>query len=122
MNSAARSINIYGNYLVLLGIAFLVAPNQVLGVFQLPPTTEVWIRVVGMLVAYLGIYYRVAAAGNLVPFFTATVMLRCAVPIFFLGFVLAGWVTWPLLLFALPEVVGAAWTWSTLRSMQRTAG
>ncbi len=122
MNPAARSINLYGNYLVLLGMVLLVAPNQLLQAFQLPPTTEVWIRLVGMLVAYLGIYYRVAAAGNMVRFFTATVMLRCAVPVFFLGFVLAGWVAWPLLLFALPEVAGAAWTWSTLRSMQRTAG
>jgi len=121
MNSAARSVNLFGNYLVVLGALLLVVPNPMLQLFQFPPTGEVWIRVAGMLVAFLGIYYRVAAAANLTQFFTASVLLRCSVPVFFLGFILAGWVAWPLLLFALPEVAGAAWTWSALRALQRTA-
>jgi hypothetical protein len=117
MTPAARSVNVFGTYLVVLAIGLLVAPNLLLGLFQLTPTTEVWIRVVGMLVAFIGVYYRTAAAANLTSFFLATVLLRASVPLFFLVFVLAGWVAWPLLLFAAVDVAGAAWTW---RALQRS--
>jgi len=36
------------------------------------------------------------------------------VPLFFLLFVLAGWVRWPLVLFGVIDAVGAAWTWQAL--------
>jgi protein-S-isoprenylcysteine O-methyltransferase Ste14 len=115
MTPAARSINVFGTYLLLLGALLLVAPNPILELAGLASTTEVWIRVVGMLSAILGIYYRVAASSGLVPFFVATVLVRISVPLFFLGFILAGWVGWPLMLFGIVDVAGAAWTWSALR-------
>jgi hypothetical protein len=68
-----------------------------------------------MLVAFIGVYYRTAAAANLTSFFLATVLLRASVPVFFLVFVLAGWVAWPLLIFGAIEAAGAVWTWSALR-------
>lgn len=120
MTPAARSVNVFGTYLLLLGVVLLAAPNLLLSMFGLPLTDEVWIRVVGMLVAFLGIYYRVAAAAELRPFFFATVLVRGSVPFFFLAFVLAGWVAWPLLLFAIAEIAGALWTWTTLRQAGAT--
>lgn len=121
MSPAARSVHLFGMYLILLGLGLLTVPNLLLSLFQLPPTGEVWPRVVGMLVAFLGIYYRVAAAAEVAPFFLATVMLRASVPVFFLVFVLAGWITWPLLLFGAVDAAGAAWTWSALRARDGTA-
>lgn len=56
MSKSARSVFIFGLYLGVLGIILLVTPNFLLGVFQLPSTNEVWIRVVGMLLFLLGIY------------------------------------------------------------------
>jgi hypothetical protein len=116
VSPAARSVNIFGAYLLTLGVLLLIAPNLLLTAFGLPPTAEVWIRVVGMLVAYLGIYYRVAAAANVTQFFLATILLRTGVPLFFLTFVLAGWAEWPLVLFGAVDAAGAAWTWTTLRA------
>jgi hypothetical protein len=81
----------------------------------LPPTSEVWIRVVGMLVGFLGVYYGTAAATELTPFFRATVPCRLAVPILFVLFVAAGWARWPLALFGVVDAVGAGWTWRALR-------
>lgn len=120
MTPAARSVNVFGSYLLLLGALLLVAPNPMLTLIGLTPTTEVWIRVVGMLVAILGIYYRIAANANLTPFFLATVLVRASVPLFLLGFILAGWVGWPLLLFGVIDAAGAAWTWGALRQPTRT--
>ena len=115
MTPAARSVNVFGSYLLVLGAILLVAPNPFLQLVRLPPTTEVWIRIVGMLVAILGIYYRIAAAANLAPFFLATVLVRASVPLFLLGFTLAGWVEWPLMLYGAIDAGGALWTWKALR-------
>lgn len=120
MSPAARSIHIFGIYLVVLGVVLLAAPNLLLFLFRLPLTSEVWLRVVGMLVVFLGIYYRVAAAADVTQFFLATVLLRASVPVFFLAFVLAGWVEWPLLLFGAVDAAGAAWTWKALASRGAT--
>jgi hypothetical protein len=114
MTVAARSLKVFVAYLALLGIALLFAPNALLQVFGLPATSEVWIRVVGMLVAFLAVYYWTAAGAELVPVFRATVLCRLTVPVFFLAFVVAGWVRWPLLLFGLPDAAGATWTWWAL--------
>lgn len=114
MSAAARSLNVFGLYLLGLGLVLLVAPNLLLQAFGLPPTTEVWIRVIGMLVAFLGLYHRTAAAAEFVPMFRLSVLVRLSVPFFFLLFVAAGWAAWPLVLFGLADAAGAAWTWSVL--------
>jgi hypothetical protein len=115
MTAAARSMNVFAFYLLGLAVILLVAPNTLLQAFGLPPTSEVWIRVVGMLVAFLGLYYRVAAAAELTPLFRMSVLARSSVPVFFLLFVAAGWVAWPLVLFGVADAAGAAWTWVALR-------
>jgi hypothetical protein len=115
MTPAARSVNVFGTYLLVLGVVFLVAPDPLLQLIRLPPTTDVWIRIVGMLVASLGIYYRTAAAANLAPFFLTTVLVRTSVPLFLLGFILAGWVEWPVMLYGAIDAAGALWTWKALR-------
>jgi hypothetical protein len=121
MTPSARSVTVFAVYLLLLGAVLLVAPNLLLQTFGLPPTSEVWIRVVGMLVTFLGVYYRTAAAAELVSFFRVTVLVRLTVPIFFVIFVVAGWVGWSFLLFGVIDVVGATWTWWALRRPTATA-
>ena len=116
MTPAARSVRVFAIYLGLLAIALLLVPNLLLRAFALPPTTEVWIRVVGMLVALLAVYYWTAAAAELTAFFRASVLCRGTVPLFFVIFVTAGWTAWPLLLFGIPDALGAAWTWQALRT------
>jgi hypothetical protein len=67
-----------------------------------------------MLVALLAVYYWTAAAAELTAFFRASVLCRGTVPLFFVIFVTAGWTAWPLLLFGIPDALGAAWTWRAL--------
>jgi hypothetical protein len=121
MTAVARSLKVFAVYLALLGITLLFAPNALLGIFGLPATSEVWIRVVGMLVLFLAVYYWTAAGTDAVPFFRATVLCRLTVPVFFIAFVVGGWATWPLLLFGVVDAAGAAWTWRTLGHSSATA-
>jgi len=115
MTKPATTLFVFAIYLILLGAALLVAPNSLLGLFGVPPTTEVWIRVVGMLVVFLGVYYVVAARINSLPFMEASVRLRGSVLLFFGAFVALGWAPPVLLLFAAIDVLGALWTHLTLR-------
>jgi hypothetical protein len=115
MSEAARSLRLFGIYLGVLGAVLLVTPNLLLGLFGMPLTTEVWLRVAGMLTFFLAFYYRAAALGEQRAFFRVTVLTRASAPLFFAVFVAAGWVRWPLLLFGLIDLAGAAWTWLALR-------
>ena len=116
MKRAARSILVVGIYLLLLGAALIAAPNLVLAPFGLPPTSDVWLRVVGVLVLVLGHYYVQAARHDLVPFYRATVPARVFVFLCFVAFVLFGLVKPPLILFGAIDLAGAAWTYFALRS------
>ncbi len=68
MSNSARSVLVFGIYLAVLGLVLLTVPNFLLVVFTLPSTNEVWIRVVGMLVLFLGFYYSQAARKEMTDF------------------------------------------------------
>ena len=121
MTAAVRSLKVFAVYLGVLGIVLVFAPNLLLQTFGLPPTSEVWIRVVGMLVLFLAVYYWTAAGLQMVAFFRATVLCRLTVPVFFLAFVIGGWARWPLLLFGVIDLAGALWTWWGLDRRAATA-
>lgn len=116
MSKSARSVFVFGLYLVVLGIVLLVVPNFLLGMFFLPSTTEVWIRVVGMLLLFFGFYYAQAARKEMVDFFQWTVYVRSTVILFFAVFVLLGFASPPLILFGVVDLLGAIWTGLALRS------
>lgn len=49
MSKAAKSVLVFGIYLVVIGLTFMVVPNVALGLFGFPVTNEPWICVMGML-------------------------------------------------------------------------
>ena len=61
MSKTAFTIKVFGVYIFALGLALLIAPNILLSIFGIPETKEVWIRVLGVVVVNLGIYYWYAA-------------------------------------------------------------
>lgn len=116
MTRSAQSLFFFALYLLVLGLGLLVAPGWLLDLLRLGPASEVWIRVVGMLSLFLGVYYVVAARANFLPMLEASVRIRASVPVFFAAFVALGWAPWTLLLVAAVDLVGAAWTFLALRS------
>lgn len=120
MSSAARSVFVFGVYLLVLGFALLVAPNLLLGLFLLPTTTEIWVRIVGMLILILSFYYTQAARKEVTEFFQWTTYVRPAVFVFFATIVLLGLAGPPLILFGVVDLLGAIWTGLALRSQKVT--
>lgn len=115
MSPAARSIVCFGVYIILTGLCLLLAPNVLLSMFGLDATTEVWIRVLGSVVAVLGCYYVVMGRAEVTAFFEATVWGRGWIFVSFLGLVLVGMSKPPLVLFGVVDLLGALWTWRAMK-------
>ncbi len=49
MSASAKSVFYFGLYIALLGVLLIFFPNTLLGLVNVPPTDEVWIRLAGML-------------------------------------------------------------------------
>jgi hypothetical protein len=115
MSPAARSILVYSIYVFGLGATLMLVPNVPLPIFGLAQASEVWIRVAGMTVIFLSIFYFIAARNEYRQLFEASVWIRFAVPVIFAGFVLAGFAPWNLILFTPFDVLFAIWTLVALR-------
>jgi uncharacterized membrane protein len=116
MSRAAVSMFAFAVYLFALGVILMTAPNVLLGLFGFEPTSEVWVRIVGMLVVFLGYYYLSAARGEVVPFMRWTVQARPFVILFFAVFVALGWARPALILFGAVDLAAAVWTYLALRT------
>jgi len=116
MSKPAVSLLVFGIYLIFIGMAFVLVPNLMLSIFGVPATTEQWIRVMGSLLAYFGVYYILAARAELHQLFRWSVYVRGSVILVFALFVLTGVGQPTLLLFGTFDLLGAIWTAITLRS------
>jgi hypothetical protein len=119
MSRTASTIQIFGGYLMALSLGLMAAPNVLLPLFGMPPTSEVWIRVAGLVVFNEGVCYWFAAKSNAVPFFRASSYVRCLAPIVFGAFVLAGLAHPMLVGFGLVDLAAGVWTILTLRAEMR---
>ena len=115
VNTSAKTVLIFGLYLIGMGTGFVLMPNVLLGALGLPATDEVWSRVVGMLALLLAFYYIQAARTGLRPFIQWTVYSRVAVFFFFTAFVLAGLAGPVLILLGAVDLSAAIWTGWALR-------
>lgn len=116
MTASSKSLYYFGIYLLALGLALVIFPNSILGMFMMPETTEPWIRVVGVLAFCLGIYYYFMAATNHVLFLTLSVYIRASVIVWFMVFVLLDWVSPMIIIFGVVDLLAAGWTYFLLKA------
>lgn len=119
MDNARRSMLVFGTYLNLVAIGLLLAPDMLLGPLGFAPAADYWIRVIGVPVLILGTYYVRAAREDNRAFMRWTVTGRLLPLLGFGGLVAAGYAPPMLMLFAVIDAAGAAWTASALRDEQR---
>ena len=120
MSRSALSILIFAIYVTLLGAVLVIVPNLLLSLFGIPPTQEVWIRVVGMLLLLIsGLYYQMVRH-DLTPIIRVTVPLRASVIVFFTAFALLDLVSPLLILFGAVDLAAAVWTALALRADSRS--
>lgn len=122
MSKSAFSAKVFAIYLLIVGIALIFVPNLLLSIFLMPPTSEVWIRVLGVTVVMLGVYAVVAARHENVPFLEASVYTRMIVFIAFASFAVVGLASPMIVLFGVADLAGGIWTYFALRADARAAG
>jgi len=116
MSKAAKSLFVFGIYLIVIGLAFLLVPNIQLSLFGFPATTEPWIRVMAVLLLMLAFYYIQAARGEMTEFIRLTVPARASVIVFFIAFVAFGLAQPMLIVFGVIDLLAALWTSAALRN------
>ena len=118
MSKAAKTLLVFGIYLVVTGLGFLFIPNPLLSLFGFDTTTEPWIRVVGLLVLIIAFYYIQAARQEVRPVFHWSLYCRPAAFVVFTGLVVFGLAKPMLILFGVIDLLGALWTGLALRNSQ----
>ena len=116
MSSAARSLYVFGIYAIVAGAGLLLTPNLVLNTLGFPLAPEGWVRVVGALAFFLGIYHTNAARNEFLPYIRVSVLTRVGFAAILTTLVAFAQMPKPTLVFAAVEFVAAAWTWFALRS------
>jgi hypothetical protein len=115
MKMSSVSMIVFAVYLSCLGLIFVLIPNPVIAFFGFPRTSEVWIRILGYILAGLAFYYVMAVRENAVNFFRWTVYARLPILPAFAAFVLAGISPPILLMFGAFDSGSAVWTWYALK-------
>ena len=98
-----------------VGAGPLLIPNLIFDLFGVANTSEVWIRVVGLVAVALGIVYFDGARRQDIGVAKASVPAR---PSAFVAFI-ASWANggpWQLLNFGAVDLAGLSWTWNALRT------
>jgi len=117
MSKATFSARAFAVYVFVVSTVLVVAPNVLLGIFGIASTSEVWIRVAGVLAFNIGIYAWVGARHR--PFLEASVYTRALVCAAFVVFALLGLASPMIVLFGLIDLAGGLWTWFALKADAR---
>ncbi len=109
------SLIVQAIYVFITALQLIFIPNMLLSMFGFPPTSEIWIKVLGVvLMALSTVYYGIIKFGNdeVVKY---TMWGRIIVGIGFVILVISGQTLPALILFAGIDIATAVWTWFELR-------
>jgi hypothetical protein len=120
MTRAARSLFVFGIYVLLAGAAFLSAPAEIIARLHLPPTADGWVRVIGLLALVIGVYDIVGSRSGLLAYIRASVFVRVGFAAGIALLVLARQMPLTLLPFGAIDFAGAIWTALALRTRRVT--
>jgi hypothetical protein len=116
MSKSAFSAKVFAIYLFFVGVVLIVIPNFLLSILQMPPTSEVWIRVVGVTAFMIGVFAWVAAKHEDKPFLEASVYTRFVVFVAFTTFAVIGLASPMIVLFGVADLLGGIWTHFALKA------
>jgi len=114
MSAAAKSVFVFSIYLLLLGFAFMAAPQAAVAPLGIE-ADDIWTRALGIVCATLGFYYLQAARHELTPFFRATIVGRFFVLASVLTLIVVLHKPPVLIVFGIVDAVFGVWTWVALR-------
>ncbi len=109
------SLTVQTIYELLTGLQLIFVPNLLLATFGFAPTTEIWIKVMGILVLSAAIFYYTLSKNPYTEIVRASVFMRLLIASGFVLLVATGQVGATLILFAGIDFATAIWTWTELK-------
>jgi len=121
MSKEARSLYVFGFYLLAVGLAQLLIPGQVLKLMgpDYPAVSEIFIQFSGMMFLFIAFYYIEAALHELTDLLRWTIYTRASSILFFSYFVIVKGVSPLVLGFGVIDMAGAIWTYLALRASNK---
>ncbi len=109
------SLVVHTIYCVLIGLQLIFVPNMILNMFGITETSEIWISVLGIVVASLAfVYYPLSKSGDK-KVVAGSAYARLTVCAGFVFLALTGRVEMTLILFAGIDLATAVWTLMELK-------
>ncbi len=109
------SLVVQAIYVILTGLQLIFVPNMLLNIFGFDTTSEIWIKVLGIVILPLSaVYYAISKQGN-EESVRATIISRGFVGVGFILLALSGQAKLNLILFAGIDIATAVWTWVELK-------
>lgn len=121
MSKSAFSAKVFATYLFVVGALLIFVPNFLLSIFRISETSEVWVRVVGLIAFMIGVYAWVAAKHDFRPFLEASVYTRFVVFVAFTTFAVLGLASPMIALFGVADLLGGVWTHFALKADAQSA-
>jgi hypothetical protein len=115
MHRATRSIVVFGVYLLITSAVSVFVPRAVLALIGISPEADVILRMLGIALGVMGLFYLAAARGQVVPFFQWTVWGRFVVATGQVVLVALGLAPPAYLAVSTIDALGAVWTWARCR-------
>ena len=110
MSSVSKSVYYFSFYLLAAGLVLFFFPNRLLALLGFAATTEIWIRLVGILTFILGVFFFYMAKQEARLFFYISMFGRGIFVIGILSLVLFYDAPSALLLFGIVDAAGLLWT------------
>ena len=109
-SQAALSTLCWGFYMVLNGLSMIIHPNATLAAMGFELTTEIWIRMVGLLSLVLGFYYIQMGRYYFAPFYTWKIIGHISGILIMTFFYLQDLVPATVFMICFSDALAAAWT------------
>ena len=118
MDKVSRSLLVFGVYFIGLGLVLMLYP-EILILFGVSPESP-WIRVVGLAVSVIGVFYMAAGKHQYIEFAKYSLFTRTAQLFFFSFMVYTDLLPMVMMLFALIEFLFGVWTYVEIRRLNTT--
>ena len=120
MTRTGKTIFYFGFWVLACGIGMMLFPEFSLGFIGIGLNDYLVVRIMGMVLIYLAIYYFVAGRHpDFLPFYRVSIYTRSSALLVVTGFVVFGLANAVVILFVLADVAGAIWTARALRIDRR---
>ncbi len=94
----------------------LLIPNVLITPFGIQSTNEVWIRLSGILLMALSVYYILGAKYEIVVIMKATAFIRLTIIFFFTAFAILDMTSPNIIIFSVFDFAGGTWTLLMLKN------